>query len=207
MKKIIVLIGVVSLLLTGCTESEKKTTTPSETPPITSEKQSPQASENTAFTYEKYYKLYTQMAKEFTYPSFKKVADQLESPEVVIVDKGLTFNKRETLTVPGGKVTSNKGESTQNRIVYEDKTNGLVLYLDLIYLRTSLGNDMVAWDSLAPKVLKDYPVLHHVNQNMLSYHNILVKQMLISTTDRPVTDKEMNEVTQHVVKYLSEFKD
>ncbi|MGZ4032218.1 MAG: hypothetical protein ACXVP2_08705, partial [Tumebacillaceae bacterium] len=156
MKKSFLILTVASMLfLLGC--SEKATVQP----------------EDKTFTFKQYQALYAQSATDLKFDGFTKVKDDTHfGGTIVYVDKPVTFGTREELTDSGAH-NDPKAHSTQSRTVYQNKKEGYVLYVDFIYLRHNLDNDLVSLDTGPTQDMKDIAALNQFKQTQLSYQNTL----------------------------------
>ncbi|MGB8955203.1 MAG: hypothetical protein WCC10_07510 [Tumebacillaceae bacterium] len=188
-----------SLVAVGCTsdstEESSKTVTSAQNKPI----------EETLLSFQEYESLVKNFSSVYQYPNMIKVSDPLDSPLVVMVEKESTFGTRETLTLSGDMKDSHP-QPTQNRFVYQDSKNGYVLYLDLIYLKRYLGNDMVSSEISPHSQVTDKDKINKSSNSLLSYHNVLIELTLISTNGTGSLTEKKTDLTKSVVQFLEQTK-
>lgn len=195
-KKIVWVLLPVALvtLLTACNnEKEQEQSSPKPATATTTNQQE-------TLSYDQYWSLYTQMANDLKLPGYTKIGDEVSKPRIIIVDKSVTFGKRIALTESGDNQAKNP---TQNRITYKGKDG--VLYLELIYLKQNLGNDMLNFDGAPPEQVKDNPNANRMKEDILSYKNTLVKLTIISNDDTAVEPLKLIDATKEIVQYLSKL--
>lgn len=175
--------------LTACNPSEAKPTIN-----IPADEQS--------FSYNQYRDLYKSMVTTLKLPKYKKIQDDLNDVPLIFVDKDTTFDKRSVLTLTGEQ----KDQSTQHRIIYSDDKIHRIVYVDLIYLPHSIGNDLAFYD-IRSKNTKDIPIISYVNSGILSYHNFLVRITIYSTDNTPVSVYTIADTDKAIVNFLKSYKD
>ncbi|MCD1258814.1 hypothetical protein B5M42_008195 [Paenibacillus athensensis] len=185
MRKYTLMIFVLMLLLAGC-EDELK---------VSRETVSPSPSPTNQ--YEEYQKLYNKMVDSLQIPDFKKIEDNKEFPYLIQIDKSVSFDKREYMSVTGDATN----QPTQNRIVYSSNDGNYTLYMDLIYLTKDIGNDMVYSDVVSKSTLNNENA-QRFRQDILSYKNNLVRITLFSNKDQAVSIEIHNRIDRAIVDFL-----
>ncbi|NUU59393.1 hypothetical protein [Paenibacillus agri] len=145
------------------------------------------------------------------YDNFSKIVEDMENLEIpdfqykesplsiMAVDKALTFDKRNYLTVDGEQ----NEQSTQKRIIYQNNDE-LIAVVDFIYLEHFIGNDLIYWNSRGSDTLKDNKNVLGYNDLIFTYQNILVKVTVYSDkglADVTVLNKIANPLVQYFKKY------
>ncbi len=152
-----------------------------------------------SLTYDEYVTLYQEMSQEFLPPDLSKVPLK-DKIAMIAVDKKASFGKRNFLTVSGEQ----SERVTQRRIAYENTNKKHIVFLDLIYLNKPLDNDLIYWNSHSIDKFRDNALLKKFNDNILSYHNILIKITMFSEGEQTAAASGVvRETTLAVVDFLS----
>lgn len=155
--------------------------------------------------YPQYLEFVKHLRDNFTPEGYSHVTDTVERPVTIIIEKDISFGKRETLTLTGD-MKDPRPLPTQNRVVYQDQNQGYVLYLDVIYTDTWLGDQLLSWDLEAPNELPDVPVLGQSSQSLYSHKNFLVKVTLNAFKGQSAVTilKEINKLNRIVASHLAQ---
>ncbi|MEF2966107.1 hypothetical protein V3851_09725 [Paenibacillus sp. M1] len=165
--------------------------------------QSPNSSinevDNKLFSYEQYRTLFNDMAAQLKLPSSKMI-EKTDDTNLVAIDKEFSLGKRSILTLDGEQSNT----ETQERIYYQDE-NQVITIIDLVYLNTSLGKDMIFWPTKSADTYNENNFLHNYDECMISYDNILVKVSRVSP-EGGLSFPEMQQTVQAVSSYLQSYK-
>ncbi len=156
------------------------------------------ANSNDMMSYSQYRDLFNRMSNYLEIRDYKKL-EQSDGVNLIAIDKKFSFNNRSVLTLTGEQTN----EETQERIIYTDNDH-VVLIIDLIYLDTSLGKDMIFWRSNSTDHLKDDPVIQNIDEAILSFYNILVK-ISIYSKDEKLNFQTSYDVIDQIVTYLQKY--
>lgn len=178
-------------LTTGCDSDTKVLEKPSSVATVTSP-----TTEPSAMSYDKYYSLFVDMAKNLKIPDAKEV-DQTNSTHIVAVGPSYSFDTRTFLTLDG----TQSGKVTQQRIVFKDNDQDAYTFIDLVYVKESLGKDMVFWPTKSMDTYEKEPFLKKYDECMLSYNNILIKITRMSKT-KPLELTDMQAVIESVTTFM-----
>ncbi|CCQ97251.1 conserved hypothetical protein [[Clostridium] ultunense Esp] len=139
------------------------------------------------------------MGSQLVIPNAEKV-EKSDATNLVAIDRSFSFGTRSIITLTGDQTD----QETQERIAYKDVDTGTIILIDLIYLKSYLGNDMVFWPTQALEIYEKEPVLKNYDEAMVSYHNVLVKVSLISK-DKPVEFQKKYNTLKAVISYLDTY--
>lgn len=155
--------------------------------------------DHTMISYEQYRALFRNMAAQLELPS-SKLIEKTDDINLVAIDKEFSLGKRSILTLDGEQSNT----ETQERIYYQDKKQ-VITVIDLVYLNTSLGKDMIFWPTNSTDTYNEHDFLHNYDECMLSYDNILVKISRVSP-EGSLDFSEMQQTVQAVSSYLQSYK-
>lgn len=167
-------------------------------------KQEPKVEEETepSFSYVDFRNLFSDMGQELEVEQYEKVG-QTTDDNLIAIDKESSFGQRKYLTVDG---TQNYNE-TQERIAYFNKNTNCLIFVDLIYMKQNLSNDLLF---VKPDFIdvNDFGIYSYKSQNtILSFHNILVQITLVDNNeDKKAELLPVMDVTNEVVKYLNNYE-
>jgi len=141
-KSMIILATLATIALSGCSSDLR-------TQPSVQESNEDQVNEQKSnkvqesehesiLTYQEYRKLFNDMGSQLVIPNAKLI-EKTDDVNLVAIDKSFSFGTRSVLTLNGDQTN----QETQERIVYKDKDSEIITLIDLIYLKSFLGNDMI----------------------------------------------------------------
>lgn len=184
-KAIFILMICIIFLANGCTKQEPKVE--EETKPF--------------FSYMEFRNLFSDMIQELAIEQYEKVA-QTTDDNLIAIDKESSFGQRKFLTVDG----TQSYKETQERIAFFNKDTNCLVFVDLIYLKQNLSNDLLF---VKPDFIdvNDYGIYSYKSQNtILSFHNILIQITLVDNNeDKKAELIPVMKVTNEVVKYLENY--
>jgi len=202
-KSMIILATLATIALSGCSSDLRTQTSVQESnEDQVNEQKSNKVQESeheSILTYQEYRKLFNDMGSQLVIPNAKLI-EKTDDVNLVAIDKSFSFGTRSVLTL-NGDLTN---QETQERIVYKDKDSEIITLIDLIYLKSFLGNDMIFWPSHETETFKQEPMLKKYEECIVSYKNILIKVTLIST-DKPLEYKKKFDTFNSVISYLQSY--
>lgn len=178
-------------LITGCDADTKVPEKQSSIATVTSS-----TTEPSAISYDKYYNLFVDMAKTLKIKGAKEV-DLTNSTHLVAVGSAYSFDTRTFLTTDG----TQSGKVTQQRIVFKDNDQDAYTFIDLVYVKESLGKDMIFWPTKSMDTYEKEPFLKKYDECMLSYNNVLIKITRISKT-KPLKLNDMQAAIESVTTFM-----
>lgn len=125
-----------------------------------------------------------------------------EGVELVYIDAQLSFGKRNYLTL------DNKQSNlpTQQRIEYMANNGKSMAVIDLIYLETTLNNDLIFRSNPLSDNGENEFIRKTFAENIISYKNILVKISLFATDSNESEPLMLREVSIEVVDYIKSIE-
>ncbi|WP_338554247.1 hypothetical protein [Paenibacillus sp. KS-LC4] len=184
-KAMFILLICIIFLVNGCTTQEPKVE--EEIKPF--------------FSYVEFRNLFSDMVQELAIEQYEKIA-QTTDDNLIAIDKESSFGQRKFLTVDG----TQDYKETQERIAYFNKDMNVLMFIDLIYLKQNLSNDLLF---VKPDFIdvNDYGIYSYKSQNtILSFHNILIQITLVDNNeDKKAELLPVMKVTNEVVKYLENY--
>jgi len=188
-KNVILLASLIIFVFTGCEADQGNIQT----------NQVQQKDQAPVLSYQAFRRLFDDMGDQLIIPNAEKV-EKSDATNLVAIDRSFSFGTRSILTLNGDQTD----QETQERIVYKDIDTGTIILIDLIYLKSYLGNDMVLWPTQALEIYEKEPFLKKYAEAMVSYHNVLVKVSLISN-DKPVEFQKKYNTVKAVISYLETY--
>ncbi len=123
--------------------------------------------------------------------------DHTKDTNLVAIDAADSFNTRSFLTLNGDQ----SNDTTQKQLIYKDTKGDAFTVIDVIYLKHSLGKDMISWPSKALNTAQKEQVLSQYDTCLIAYDNILVQITRISKTS-PLQLEQMKTKISAVTSYL-----
>ncbi|MNW36361.1 hypothetical protein D3C74_133740 [compost metagenome] len=142
----------------------------------------------------------------------KSVADNLNITDftlkaasgenIVVVEKELTFGKRENLTLDGKRNMANV-QPTSHLFIYENQDQSKQIIIRFSFNTNFIGNDLLDWSGTNSYENINSKLASQMDMATLSYKNILitVQQLAIIETNFEITKTSIKEVIQLLKKY------
>lgn len=154
--------------------------------------------EKSPLSYKQYRELYNSIKNNLELKDFNQISST-NGKTLVAIDKDLTFNKRNWITITG-----NSYQSTQDTIFFESKDKNTLVTVNFAYTSNFIGNDIVFY---IPSTNED-----SINSNLknltdfmvISYKNLIIN---IHQTSSIVVDKDITKsFTRELEKVIVENK-
>lgn len=180
---LILILVVSSLIATGCINNKADD-------PIDTE----------LLSYQEFQQLLHDITENLAIPNYEIVETTQNNTTMIAVEKDLTFDTRQLLTVSGDQ----DGMVTQERLALENKEKSNLLLVDAIYLENPIENNMLFWKLNEGSFSSNYELFNQYHENLISYKNILFKVMLITNSEN-VDYTELINTTRPLVQYLKSY--
>jgi hypothetical protein len=119
---------------------------------------------------------------------------------IFLIDKELTFNKKDTITYGGGQ---NDFDPTQQLFVFENSDKSTQLYVSISYTNVDMGKNLVAWDIPAGDNDADQKLINQIQMATYTYRNLIVT---ITQNSKTNTDLDgTKEAARSVLKILDKY--
>jgi hypothetical protein len=151
--------------------------------------------------YEKFTTLFYKMNTEMKLTNYVNLGGN-EGVELVYIDKRLSFDKRNYLTLDNEQ----SNLSTQQRIEYKDDDDKILLVIDLIYLDKPLNNDLIYWSNPLSSNSENEFIRETFIENIVSYNNVLIKMSLFAIGSNKLNDSMLTGISVEVIDYIQSIK-
>ena len=151
--------------------------------------------------YEKFTTLFYKMNTEMKLTNYVNLGGN-EGVELVYIDKRLSFDKRNYLTLDNEQ----SNLSTQQRIEYKDDDDKILLVIDLIYLDKPLNNDLIYWSNPLSSNSENEFIRETFIENIVSYNNVLIKMSLFAIGSNKLNDSMLTDISVEVIDYIQSIK-
>lgn len=120
---------------------------------------------------------------------------------IVVVDKDLTFDTRESITVDG-KREFGTVEPTSYQFIYEKSDGSKQIIINLSYNKNYIGNDLINWSNPEHENINK-ALAAQVDLATLSYKNLLITIQQLSTekSDSDITKSAIRAVINTLKEY------
>lgn len=151
-------------------------------------------------SYTQYEKLIKSVADSLNITDFTLKAASGEN--IVVVEKDLTFDKRENLTLDGKRNMANV-QPTSHLFIYENQDQSKQIIIRFSFNTNYIGNDLLDWSGTNSYENINSKLASQMDMATLSYKNILitVQQLAITETNFEITKTSIREVIQLLKKY------
>ncbi len=199
MKSILIPFGVVLLVCSACDHHVDSVTNKQAshtTQQMTSSANQHESNNDALYSYQQYKELFNKSSTELRFPDAHLV-DRTKDTNLVAIDAADSFHTRSFLTLHGDQ----SNDTTQKQLIYEDTGGDAFTIIDVIYLKHSLGKDIISWPSKALATAQKEQILKQYDTCSIAYDNILVQITRISKKS-PLQLEQMQTKINAVTSYL-----
>lgn len=200
--RILLFIGLVTFLLLGCTVKNQDSAEKIVTNTKNEEKETNKKSEikkNNIINYDNFTNIFNDLNKNLDVDGFK-LKDSTIGIDITTIEKDLTFNSREWLTIDG--VMSDSPKSTQETLFLENEDSSILLTLILSYTDSYIGEDMLYY-----KIDSDYKINVELADSTdlvtVSYKNLVIT--VLQTAEGKKDFEVTKSVLRETIKYLKNY--
>lgn len=154
------------------------------------------AQDKEKISYDDYVSICTSANDSLNIGDYSKLRSQLGT-DIVYIDKEVSFGRRNFLTIDD--IASEL--VTQKRIEYLSEDSQYLVVIDFVYLNSTLDNDLIYWNNPINVEANKF-MRNNYGENILAFHNILVKTMIFATSNSPVSDVMLTDITMNIVEFL-----
>lgn len=149
--------------------------------------------------YNTYEELFKYLIKNIDVPNFSVKASTL-GDNISKIDKDLSFNKREYITLTG-KMEIDNISPTEEQIILENKEQEKQITIGILYTNSYLGNDLVGWLNNQGFSDINSDLASKNNSVILTYKNLIISINQCSTNKIDI-DTSINTVREliHLLK-------
>ncbi|MDP4144904.1 MAG: hypothetical protein Q8936_10565 [Bacillota bacterium] len=153
-------------------------------------------------SYNDYERLFNNMVDNFKVPGFEVKASTL-GDNVTVIDKELSFDKRQYLTLDG-TLNSSGTKPTDEQFTLEDKAQSKQITIGIFYTNSYIGNDLLGWPNNDGFANLNKSLSDKCSYSVLTYKNlvILIHQSSVDKADINL----MNETIKSLILVLKNFK-
>jgi hypothetical protein len=148
------------------------------------------------------YLQYQQFAKDFSnikLSSFDLIEHTIDVNNIDIVEKDITFNRKNTLTLSGDLEDV---DETVESILYKNKKNSITLRIDLIFTSQLLENNLLYISSFSGEEFQKHIPCYR--DMILTYKNIIIKITVIDKTNE-IDSYLTTSITKEIMPFLNNF--
>ncbi|MGG0815608.1 hypothetical protein ABE142_23530 [Paenibacillus alvei] len=194
--KMLIILSTVCILLVGCSNSDSKIAE-------SRIKIGDTTIENTKkiLSYAEYQTLFEALKSNLKISNFELKTGTFTS-DLTIVDKDLTYNKRQYLTL-NGELDTGEPKTTQELLIFENENQSTQISIRIAYTQNYIGEDIIDWSMLTG--------LSNINEKLsemsdivtFSYKNIVFIIYQISETkkDIDITKETIRNIQNITSKY------
>ncbi len=161
-----------TFLIAGCTDNSVEHKPKVEVSKVSNSNHKKNHTQNNVMSYQQFENLFKHMNDKLKIKNFQLKESTL-GPDVTIIDKELSFNKRNWLTVDGTKDDLTP-KSTQETLYFEDKEQTTLLSINFAYTKNYVGEDMLQYQIPSGYNKINQKIANKSDLILLSYKNIVI---------------------------------
>lgn len=152
-------------------------------------------------SFQQYSELFENLSSNLNIPGYKLENSTL-GDDLTMIDKDISFNKREYLSIDG-KYSPTNVESSQETLFYLNEDKDRALIVTLAYTDSTIGNDIIFYN-----ITNDYGLPEEItNKNdliTLSYKNLIIS--ILQSAKDSVEKKDTPEAAKTIVEFLENLE-
>lgn len=121
---------------------------------------------------------------------------------MVIVDRDLTFGKRDTLTLEGDTNVANV-KPTSHILIFENKNQSKQIIIRISFTNSFVGNDMLDWSTTNGYPSINSKLAKTLDMATLSYKNLIITIQQLSKDE--VDSETTRDVIRKVIKMIEKY--
>lgn len=152
--------------------------------------------------YEDYKKLLNDFTNNIDIKGFRLIPP---IPTIFLIDRDLTFNKKDTVTLDGGV---NDLNPTMQLFIFENPEKSVQLYVRISYTDVEMGNNLVSWEIPSGHAHANPELLNRTDMATYTYRNLIitVTQNTKKNAELDTTKEAVRSVLRILEKYYSDNK-
>ncbi|WP_419871427.1 hypothetical protein [Candidatus Pristimantibacillus sp. PTI5] len=161
-------------LISGCDFNEPISEKDiSNSPAVSNEQVDSNNKTNSLYSYEQFVELTNQLAEDIVIPGYE-IKNYPLIPSIFIIEKELTFGKKDTLTVSG---SLNDQRPVQQLFIFENKDQSSQIHIRLAFTNTDMGKELVSWDIPTGYDNTSEELSDNTDLATLTYRNLVITVM------------------------------
>jgi hypothetical protein len=153
----------------------------------------------TSDAYKQFKKIYNYIADDLNFEGYNDKKTN-KNTVLVYVNKKVTFNEKEALTVNGKAIEETE---TQKDIVFYNEKEGKYIIIDVIYSENKLKNDLLYLQGLGDT--PTYPQYDNTSTYLYSFNHSYLKLTVVDTK-RKINDNDVIKIASNFVDFLEKLK-
>lgn len=152
-------------------------------------------------TYSEYQQIFETLTKELSISGYSYKSGSV-GPNIVIMDKDLSFNKREYLTLDG-KFDMNNTQPTSELLLFENEDSSKQLAIRISYTTSYIGNDLVDWSSSRGYSGINESLAKKTDLATLSYKNLILT--ILQTSEVEAAMEDSKTAVRSIISIISNY--
>ncbi|TVX89595.1 hypothetical protein [Paenibacillus agilis] len=200
-----------TLLIVGCNEKETDSTPQKHIPSMTQNDSTPHKSipnnDEKILTYPEFQELAIDLEKKLKIKGFHFKNGSSTLTDITLIDKKLTFGKRDTLVLSGSLEPNKIPQPTHHLLIFEDNDDPSKvknqLVVRLAYTNSYIGNDIVDGNKNAGFKGTNQTLAESTELMILSYKNLIISVQLTSQdkTNRDLFIDSIHPIVDMIKNY------
>lgn len=153
-------------------------------------------------SYDDYESIFKYIVENISIDGFNVRANTLGN-NMTIIDKDLSFNKRETLTLQGN-ANMNIVQPTDEQLTLESNNNNTQITISILYLDTYIGNDFIAFPNNLGFDDLNEDLINKAVLTSFTYKNLIFLVHQVASDEYDVD--LMNNINRELIKLVNAYK-
>ena len=149
-------------------------------------------------SYEEYSELFLSMTENFEIPGYTLLNSSTDT-DIIMIDKEISFNKREYLTLDGTYDNKSQVQTSQESLFFGSEDGKTTLIITLAYTDAAIGEDIVSYVSTGGYGLPE-EVIQKSDLITLSYKNLIIS--ILQSAETAVVEEDTTLAAEKLVEFL-----
>lgn len=149
-------------------------------------------------SYEEYSELFLSMIENLEIPGYTLLNSSTDT-DIIMIDKEISFNKREYLTLDGTYDNKSTVQTSQESLFFGSEDGKTALIITIAYTHAAIGEDIVSYVSSEGYDLPE-EVIQKSDLITLSYKNLIIS--VLQSAEEAVVEEDTTLAAEKLVEFL-----
>lgn len=149
-------------------------------------------------SYEEYSELFLSMTENLEIPGYTLLNTSTDT-DIIMIDKEISFNKREYLTLDGTYDNKSQVQTSQESLFFGSEDRKTALIITIAYTDAAIGEDIVSYVSSGGYGLPE-EVIQKSDLITLSYKNLIIS--VLQSAEKTVVEEDTTLAAEQLVEFL-----
>lgn len=148
--------------------------------------------------YDEYSELFLSMTENLEIPGYTLLNSSTDT-DIIMIDKEISFNKREYLTLDGTYANKSQVQTSQESLFFGSEDGKTALIITIAYTDAAIGEDIVSYVSSGGYNLPE-EVIQKSDLITLSYKNLIIS--VLQSAEKAVVEEDTTLAAEQLVEFL-----